>query len=625
MHCRRGNNNFALFNLIVHITNINNVMIQLSTGSLLHGGTYIIENSLGQGSFGITYLATHTALERKVAIKEFFMKELNSRGEDGSITGMTDGSLSYNYGQKFKKEALNLARLDHPNIVRVTDSFEENGTYYYVMDYIEGQNLNDYLKQNSVSQQEAVSIITDVAKALMYMHDEKHMLHLDLKPGNIMRRSSDGHVFLIDFGLSKHYSNNGQPETSTTIGLGTPGYAPIEQSNQAKNGEFRPTIDVYALGATLFKLLTRETPPPASDIVSDDELVEDKLRANGIIGSIIKVVTNAMLPNVRKRIQTVKAFIASLPDSLETSSLDISSLKDNDEETMFVTVPSSNREETEIIGSKNISHTNFDESTYIINQEYKRYPTSTGGKANAGDVEAILAIGMMALRGDGLAQDSDMAYSWFVKLKDLGDNRGNKLISDWNKLKDKYKKTSKDTTSSSQKIRWNSQDPSKLDLSWHDNIGLINKGVLWGAVLTIIFGVIGGFTQIHELGVFFTFFLFIIPSIILGILGIRGAISIEKRKPNAVFLCLVYSWICIITNIAGILVSLSSGEFPGIWVFIWIGYGVSILIALYCSDDINLIYPKEYRKASTIDKALAGICITAEAIIFLLCLIGLIV
>lgn len=284
-------------------------MQQLSPNSLLKGGTYKIERTLGQGSFGITYLATHTALDKKVAIKEFFMKELNGRSEDGSITGMSDGSLSQNYAQKFKKEALNLARLEHPNIVRVTDSFEDNGTFYYVMDYIEGQNLNDYVKTHHVSQQEAVDIIRDVAEALRYMHEEKHMLHLDLKPGNVMRRASDGHIFLIDFGLSKHYSNDGQPETSTTIGLGTVGYAPVEQNNQAKNGEFRPTIDVYALGATFCKLLTSETPPAASELVSDDQLLVEKLQEHNVQSDLADIVVKAMQPNVKKRLQSVREFL----------------------------------------------------------------------------------------------------------------------------------------------------------------------------------------------------------------------------------------------------------------------------------------------------------------------------
>ena len=283
-------------------------MQQLTIGTLLRGGSYKIEKVLGQGSFGITYLAEHTNLGRKVAIKEFFMKELNSRGEDGSITGMTDGSLSQNYCVKFQKEAINLSRLDHPNIVRVTDSFSENGTFSYVMDYIEGQNLNDYVKSHHVDEAEATSIIKSVADALIYMHEEKHMLHLDLKPGNVMRRNNDGHIFLIDFGLSKHFSEDGQPETSTTIGLGTAGYAPIEQGNKAKNGEFRPTIDVYALGATFYKLLTRETPPPASDLVSDDELLENNLRAKGVSEVYVNVISEAMCPNVRKRIQNIQSF-----------------------------------------------------------------------------------------------------------------------------------------------------------------------------------------------------------------------------------------------------------------------------------------------------------------------------
>lgn len=309
-------------------------MQQLTQGTLLHGGTYKIEEVLGQGSFGITYLAEHTKLAKKVAIKEFFMKELNSRSEDGSITGMSDGSLSQSYCHKFQKEAINLSHLDHPNIVRVTDSFSENGTFYYVMDYIEGQNLNDYVKSHYVDAEDAVSIIKSVADALIYMHEEKHMLHLDLKPSNVMRRN-DGHVFLIDFGLSKHYGNDGQPETSTTIGLGTAGYAPIEQANRAKIGEFRPTIDVYALGATLYKLLTRETPPDASVLVSDEELLTNKLREKKVSDNLIKVVTEAMCPNVKKRIQSVREFRDALV-GIATHTINTISAKPSEEETVVV-------------------------------------------------------------------------------------------------------------------------------------------------------------------------------------------------------------------------------------------------------------------------------------------------
>ena len=320
------------------------IMQRLQSNSFLNGGTYKIETVLGQGSFGITYLAVHTALYKKVAIKEFFMKEVNGRDDNGSVTGMSEGSMSMNYARKFQKEAVNLSRLEHNNIVRVTDYFEDNGTFYYVMDYIEGENLNEYIARRKLSSTEATDIITDVAKALEYMHEEKHMLHLDLKPGNIMRRSSDGHIFLIDFGLSKHYSNDGQPETSTTIGLGTAGYAPIEQANQAKNGEFRPTIDVYALGATFYKLLTHETPPAASDLVSDDVLLPEKLRQCNVDEHLTAVVINAMLPNVRKRTQSVKFFLNSLSANVKISSVN----NHGNEETQVFTDSFSNAEETNL-------------------------------------------------------------------------------------------------------------------------------------------------------------------------------------------------------------------------------------------------------------------------------------
>ena len=298
----------------------------LNIGQDLHSDSivYRIGEVLGQGSFGVTYKAkAFMVMKGKFgeelvetntpkAIKEFFMKEVNERDESGSITGMSEGSLSYNYAQKFKKEAENLADMNHPNIVKVIDFITANNTFYYVMDYIEGENLNEYLKHHKMTEQEATNTIKEVAKALKYMHEKKHMLHLDLKPGNIMRRESDGHIFIIDFGLRKHYNYEGVPETSTSVGLGTPGYAPIEQANSKNAKQFRATLDVYALGATFYKLLTGNTPPSADELVSDEELISNELFKFNVSEALVTVIVHSMMPSVKYRTKDVKGFLDDL-------------------------------------------------------------------------------------------------------------------------------------------------------------------------------------------------------------------------------------------------------------------------------------------------------------------------
>lgn len=146
---------------------------------------------LGQGSFGITYLATCQdpfGKEIKVAIKEFFMSDFNGRRPDGTVTMGTEGGFAARYGAKFRKEADHLAELEHPGIVRVGEVFDANQTHYYAMDYIDGCNLDDYLKRHGpMREEEALDVTRRVAETLAYMHSKK-MLHLDVKPKNVMRR-----------------------------------------------------------------------------------------------------------------------------------------------------------------------------------------------------------------------------------------------------------------------------------------------------------------------------------------------------------------------------------------------------------------------------------------------------
>lgn len=297
--------------------------IGLKKGQKLRRGKYRIERILGSGSFGITYLATakfttqgnlgEMEVEGKVAIKEFFMSEVNARKEDGSTVEGSSGSVFTNYRKKFRKEAENLSKLKHPNIVEVFDVFDENNTTYYVMKFLEGQNLDDYIKLNGhLTEREAISIINEVGSALVYMHSTK-MLHLDIKPKNIMR-TADGSYFLIDFGLSKQFTDSGEPESSTSIGLGTPGYAPIEQTEYKKDGSFPATLDVYALAATMFKMLTGERPPEATYILNDGFPTE-RLSSLGVSTNTINVVEKGMFPMRKQRYQTIKTFLKGLINS----------------------------------------------------------------------------------------------------------------------------------------------------------------------------------------------------------------------------------------------------------------------------------------------------------------------
>ena len=251
-------------------------MQHLQPNTTLQGGKYRIERVLGQGGFGNTYVGINTTFEDKVAIKEFFMQGINDRDEaTGSITISIERNKQQFQEQleKFKKEALRIRKLDNPHIVKVHDLFEENGTAYYVMDYVDGENLAERLKRTGkpMSEQEVRAILPQILDALKSVHDAG-IWHLDLKPANIMV-DKDGNVKLIDFGASKQLNvQKGGATTSTAISY-TNGYAPREQMEQNYE-KFGPWTDVYALGATLYALLTNKRPPLPTDI--DDDVSDDK-------------------------------------------------------------------------------------------------------------------------------------------------------------------------------------------------------------------------------------------------------------------------------------------------------------------------------------------------------------
>ncbi|MEE0337273.1 MAG: protein kinase [Prevotella sp.] len=308
--------------------------LALPEGIVLHGEAYDykITSVLGQGTFGITYRAKvemRGALgtldsNMYVAIKEFFMKEVNGRDNTSVTSGSTsrDGLFEY-YREKFEREARNLSTLQHKNIVRVLESFQANGTVYYAMEYISGQSLDSVIikaPHHCLDAATALGYTQQLGSALSFMHS-KGMLHLDVKPANAMVKD-DGTVVLIDFGLSKQYAANGEPESSTKVGAGTPGYAPLEQASYREGKGFPTMMDVYALGGTLYKMLTGQRPPEASEILNDGFPIGE-MKQHGVPPQVAACVRKAMAPLKKDRYKTIDQLLNALAQcSLQGGSYD---------------------------------------------------------------------------------------------------------------------------------------------------------------------------------------------------------------------------------------------------------------------------------------------------------------
>ena len=287
-------------------TNNTNNTTLLPVGTILHE-TYKIESYLASGGFGNTYLVKNIEFNETYAIKEFFVKGVCQRDGNSTTISVSNAENTNSFEQqreKFKKEARRLRSLNNPHIVRVYDLFEENGTVYYVMDYVDGENLSTRLKRTKTPLSETAvrNYLYQILDGLEAIHNAG-MLHLDIKPTNIM---VDSHyvVKLIDFGASKQQSTVGGATMSTGSSY-TNGYAPSEQMAQSYD-KFGPWTDFYALGATVYKLLTNQDPPSVSDL-SEDE-TEDKhltLQMPKVSEEMKKLVVWMMQENRLKRPKNV--------------------------------------------------------------------------------------------------------------------------------------------------------------------------------------------------------------------------------------------------------------------------------------------------------------------------------
>lgn len=287
----------------------------LLPGATLMNGMYRIDRVLGQGGFGITYLATDVNLDKKVAIKEFFPKTFCKR--DGATSRLligTDGNteLVDRLKAKFLKEARSIARLDHPNIIRIYAAFEQNDTAYYVMEYIDGSNLSELVRHTGpLSKNNAVGYISKIGDALEYLH-RQHINHLDVKPGNIMVRKANNEPVLIDFGLAKQYNSDGMQTSTTPVGI-SHGFAPMEQYMSGGVSEFTPQTDVYSLAATLYYLLSGITPPEAPKLGEEELLFPDTVPVD-----LVAPIAKAMSLRRPDRHPSIKEFIREINGTKQT-------------------------------------------------------------------------------------------------------------------------------------------------------------------------------------------------------------------------------------------------------------------------------------------------------------------
>ena len=280
---------------------------ELSTGTTLQSGKYVIERIIGAGGFGITYYAYHNGLGHHFAIKEFFISTYCMRKplQNTVMLQGIDSSVYDRYKQKFIEEAQILARLDHPNIVRVTDIFEENNSAYIVMPFIKGQTLQQLVEQEKrLDYETVVNYIAQLSEAIDYIH-KRDILHRDIKPDNIII-TSEKKAILIDFGSAREFIHD---KTQQHTSIYTQGYAPLEQySANSKKGSYS---DIYSLGATFYFALTGQKPMDAATRTLET-MPEPKALVPDISGATNQTIIKAMSLKPEERQQKINEFVGDL-------------------------------------------------------------------------------------------------------------------------------------------------------------------------------------------------------------------------------------------------------------------------------------------------------------------------
>ncbi len=296
--------------------------LALAVGTNVNG--YIVNKVIGQGGFGITYLAFDTQTSKAVALKEYLPASVALRNEAGTVTPYSvSGENDFAQGKEsFLKEAQNLGRFRHEAIVQVLGYFEANGTAYTVMEFVKGDTLSHRIKQlkaegKTMSEEEIMTWFVSVMNGLECVHREQFM-HRDIKPDNIMINPETGKGCLIDFGAARHDAGGKTKSLSVVL---TPGFAPIEQYSSDGKGQGTWT-DVYALGATVWCAMTGTAPKDAPGrstamIYNEPDPIlcdREKLINSGYSAELVDTVIEMLAMNSTERLKTIADVKKSLID-----------------------------------------------------------------------------------------------------------------------------------------------------------------------------------------------------------------------------------------------------------------------------------------------------------------------
>ncbi len=284
-------------------------MFALAPQTSLHNGAFVIQNVIGRGGFGITYRARDLASERDVAIKECFPSGCERHENQVVAVEFWAHSNAQALQNRFRAQAERLGALSHPNLARVWECFEENGTVYLVMELVVGPTLLQVIEEREISVAQAQEWIEKLAGALGALHDGG-LLHLDVKPENVVLR--DNEPILLDFDLVQRQddADNTTRPLALAMQCGTPGYAPLEQ--YAQSAKLSPASDFHALGATFYHLLTTQAPLGAIDRAAGTPLVAP-LEIRPLLAPFLsEAIVRTLEIKSEARPASAREFIASL-------------------------------------------------------------------------------------------------------------------------------------------------------------------------------------------------------------------------------------------------------------------------------------------------------------------------